>query len=293
LKDGTSFSTWSDLQEYVDDMGSSHMETGVLMSIAQKYYAKFDQNPELMKEMFEKLTQARQPHGTKADILVGNVFTFKGDEFDNVLVASDFEFDALITDLRESDHCASSRPLAESINLVYVAVTRAKKKLYLSPAAMAYYNRLRQRAGLAPHGVHEEPAPKPNYANVRGLHQALSVEDAERERAIYGERWVAFTDTFGGKQALITRVEQVPWPSGPKGNVFAIHPECGVEAATKLARNEVKRYHSDKFFAIYAADPDVKDLLKDRLRVYMTLAQELRAQFKNAYGSDPESAEQL
>jgi hypothetical protein len=115
----------------------------------------------------------------------------------------------------------------EFINLVYVAVTRAKQRLYLSPEAMDYYQLLLSRAGLPPHSVpkfsadtdagsggasrDEEPASAHrDFRNVpAGAHTTLSEDRAEELCREFERKWELFTADFGGKKAPIDDVGQV------------------------------------------------------------------------------------
>ena len=62
----------------------------------------------------------------------------KGLEFDNVCIHSDFDFDAILS---TADFLNRPR-LCDEINAIYVAVTRAKKCVYLSDEALAFFQQI-------------------------------------------------------------------------------------------------------------------------------------------------------
>ena len=186
--------------------------------------------------------------------VVGTAFTFKGAECTDVLVGSDFRFDLLVDDLVLGLDKASHRPIGEFINLVYVAVTRAMERLYLSDAAMAYYQRLREHAGFPPYQIPSEGAPSasgsahardgnalPNFerVTVRGAHTALSKSEARKLREEFETSWGLFAAEFGGKKKRISDHTVIPWPNGPRGNEFAVHPKGSAKEAEEIAKSQV------------------------------------------------------
>lgn len=185
---------------------------------------------------------------------MGTAFTFKGAEHADVLVASDFRFDLLVDDLVLGKGKASHRPIGEFINLVYVAVTRAMERLYLSVAAMAYYQRLRKRAGLPPYQIPTEGAPPaggsahardgnalPNFkrVRVRGAHTFLSESEALKLREEFETSWGLFAAKFGGMKKPINDHTVIPWPNGPSGNEFAVYPNGSAKEAEEIAKLQV------------------------------------------------------
>ncbi len=115
-----------DLEDYVDSTGDE--EIRLLLKIVQEHG---DEIPGLLNEI--KARHAVKQDRTAADMIFSTVHKSKGMEYDEVYLASDFINEETILKKRDEIEAGELDParLIEEINLLYVAMTRAKCKLYI------------------------------------------------------------------------------------------------------------------------------------------------------------------
>ena len=75
----------------------------------------------------------------EADIILSTIHKSKGREWNNVTIEDDFT----IFDDNNLDSILAQEK--EELNILYVAITRAKKGLYMSSGASEFYNKLVER----------------------------------------------------------------------------------------------------------------------------------------------------
>jgi len=115
-----------DLEAYVEQT----MDTGLSMMIELvRLYG--NSIPGMIKAIKEK--HVHQDEKAKAEIVFSTVHRCKGMEYDAVLLADDFVTEEKIRRLREDKNAqpAQFNRMNEEINLLYVAITRAKNGLYI------------------------------------------------------------------------------------------------------------------------------------------------------------------
>lgn len=115
-----------ELQDYIEKTGDSQF--GMLVDIVKKYGNDI---PEIIKTIKNK--HVANDEKEKAEIIFSTVHRCKGMEYDVVHIVNDFiTEDKLekISDDSKGDALSLSR-LNEEINLLYVAVTRAKNLIYI------------------------------------------------------------------------------------------------------------------------------------------------------------------
>jgi superfamily I DNA/RNA helicase len=117
-----SFRSWSEAQAYADD--AKDAEVGILVKIIDEFR---DETPELVADL--KMNEVKDP--AEADIILTTAHKAKGLDWDYVQICDDFEF------LADLEAKLAEDPFAyfddQEINLLYVAITRAKKALQLNP----------------------------------------------------------------------------------------------------------------------------------------------------------------
>lgn len=113
-----------ELEDYIKSTGESQM--GMLVDVVKKYGAKI---PGYIK----KLKDCHLDHDDKeqADMIFSTVHRCKGMEYDEVTLTNDFITHDKVMKQAENIDKVNISKLSEEINLLYVAITRAKSHLYI------------------------------------------------------------------------------------------------------------------------------------------------------------------
>eukprot|EP00397_Hematodinium_sp_SG-2012_P007867 GEMP01007918.1.p1 GENE.GEMP01007918.1~~GEMP01007918.1.p1 ORF type:complete len:846 (+),score=213.80 GEMP01007918.1:132-2669(+) len=273
--DGETFETWKELKEYANEMGDSSLTT--TMEIVESY------GGEIFKLAAELKVGLRENDGTtKLEVIVTTCHQAKGMEFeDPVLVFSDFGFDKLLDDWGAPKDISKGkngykRHLIESINLIYVAITRARKSLQMTKEAWEYFKALGGTASAGPSGV-PQTINQPVLSN-----EVLDILRAEHER-----EWSTFQDDWGGgRSEKKLRVSEIPMPRGPPGNEFATHDDMTADDVKCIMHKAFLRYHEDKFFAKFGWAVENEGEVKEVIKMAFTLAKELWDEFREAPAED-------
>jgi len=113
-----------DLEEYIEK--TEDVQLGMMVDIVKEYGNKI---PQLLKTIKNKHLPNEEKH--KAKIIFSTVHRCKGMEYDEVELVNDFitekKIEKLLADYKKEELDISK--INEEINLLYVAVTRAKYKL--------------------------------------------------------------------------------------------------------------------------------------------------------------------
>lgn len=121
------FDTYGDLKEYAEVVEDGELRS--LISIVDRYR---DGLPRLIDSLSRA---AGNPHGEKSMVTLATAHRAKGIEWPSVRLCDDF------TDMRMApteDGGQAVPPADEEVNLLYVAVTRAKEKLVLPPPLLSW-----------------------------------------------------------------------------------------------------------------------------------------------------------
>jgi len=121
-----SMKNMDELEEYIEK--TEDPQLGMMLSIVEKYGEEI---PQLIKDIKEK--HVADDDREKAELIFSTVHRSKGMEYDTVRLVNDFITEAKLEKLAaDPAFCESNTDkLKEEINLLYVAVTRAKKELYI------------------------------------------------------------------------------------------------------------------------------------------------------------------
>ncbi|XP_074998265.1 F-box DNA helicase 1 isoform X2 [Calonectris borealis] len=111
------------LKEYADRIDDKDLEMRI--TIVEKY-------KERIPELVQKIESSHVLQEAMADYLIGTVHQAKGLEFDTVLVADDFVEVTSLSGNEQRTNFNIGRYPEDEWNLLYVAVTRAKKHLLMS-----------------------------------------------------------------------------------------------------------------------------------------------------------------
>ena len=122
------FKDWEALKKFKDDFEDP--DVTFLVNIIDRYGDRFD-------EVIEQVENARYVKAEDADIIFSTIHKAKGREWENVVIGDDFTLfnqdDGMLELLKEH---------SEEFNLLYVAITRAKYKLYLEKDADKFMKRV-------------------------------------------------------------------------------------------------------------------------------------------------------
>lgn len=126
-----SFRSWSEAQAYADD--AQDPEVGILVKIVEEFR---DETPELVNDL--KMNEVK--NAAEASVILTTAHKAKGLDWDYVQICEDFEF------LLDIETKLAEDPFAvfddQEINLLYVAITRAKKALQLNPESETWLEEL-------------------------------------------------------------------------------------------------------------------------------------------------------
>jgi len=126
------FKSWESLQNFLTVTSDGELLTA--SRIVEKYTSNIPRYSEYIKRMPDIPK-------SEADIVLSTVHKAKGMEYDNVRLHGDFaEIRALLKILEENHNDVISGKWFEEINLLYVAITRSKKKLELNADLLDLYN---------------------------------------------------------------------------------------------------------------------------------------------------------
>lgn len=122
-----------DLDELEDYVGKTEdVQLGMMIEIVREYGNRI---PEIIKTIKEK--HIDNDHKEKAEMIFSTVHRCKGMEYDAIQLVNDFISEEKVEKLREDkEKNIISDKLNEEINLLYVAVTRAKSRILIPETLM-------------------------------------------------------------------------------------------------------------------------------------------------------------
>ncbi|MEP6949805.1 MAG: UvrD-helicase domain-containing protein [Ginsengibacter sp.] len=120
-----------ELEDYIDK--TEDVQLGMMVEIVRKYGNEI---PDIIKAIKEK--HVGNDEKEKAEMIFSTVHRCKGMEYDAVHIVDDFITEEKLKKLKEErkKQEVSMAKLNEEINLLYVAVTRAKNSIYIPEALM-------------------------------------------------------------------------------------------------------------------------------------------------------------
>tara|TARA_R110001592_G_scaffold103051_1_gene290391 strand:- start:17696 stop:19417 length:1722 start_codon:yes stop_codon:yes gene_type:complete len=113
-----------DLEDYIKQ--TDDVQLGLMVEIVKKYGAKV---PEILNEI--KTKHIKSDNKEEAEIIFSTVHRSKGMEYDLVKLATDFIDKEKIQYLQDEYEGILTDKIKEEVNLLYVAITRTKNKLYI------------------------------------------------------------------------------------------------------------------------------------------------------------------
>lgn len=127
----TSMKDMKDLEEYIDK--TEDKQLSMMVEVVKEYG---NQIPAILKSIRDK--HVKDEDKAKADMIFSTVHRCKGIEYDEVQLADDFITEERLKKIKEEKkkEDINVSKLNEEINLLYVAVTRAKKHIFVPDAMM-------------------------------------------------------------------------------------------------------------------------------------------------------------
>jgi F-box protein 18 (helicase) len=180
-----SMKQFKDLEEFIDN--TSDMQLGMLVEIVKEYENEIFDILKLLKEKHVSFEQKNT-----AKMIFTTVHRCKGLEYDEVYLAEDFiTKDKLEKQVENGIEPLKLIKLNEEVNLLYVAITRAKTKLYIPYSIVP-----------------------PNFAlkgNVIGIKQKTTEADKEKSQSkVKSNKGKAYNNTFNGDVVRFEKSYQ-PW----------------------------------------------------------------------------------
>jgi superfamily I DNA/RNA helicase len=180
-----SMKQFKDLEEFIDK--TSDMQLGMLVEIVKEYENEIFDILKLLKEKHVSFEQKNT-----AKMIFTTVHRCKGLEYDEVYLAEDFiTKDKLEKQVENGIEPLKLIKLNEEVNLLYVAITRAKTKLYIPYSIVP-----------------------PNFVlkgNVIGIKQKTTEADKEKSQSkVKSNKGKAYNNTFNGDVVRFEKSYQ-PW----------------------------------------------------------------------------------
>ena len=180
-----SMKQFKDLEEFIDK--TSDMQLGMLVEIVKEYENEIFDILKLLKEKHVSFEQKNT-----AKMIFTTVHRCKGLEYDEVYLAEDFiTKDKLEKQVENGIEPLKLIKLNEEVNLLYVAITRAKTKLYI------------------PYSV--VPPNFPLKGNIIGIKQKTTEADKEKNQSkVKSNKGKAYKNTFKDDVVRFEKSYQ-PW----------------------------------------------------------------------------------
>jgi len=204
-----------------------------------------------IKKSFAPLKE-NETFDTYNGVILSTVHKAKGLEFERVLIYSDFRFKLIksaVEDESQTVHGDLSQTVqGDEANLLYVALSRSKKDLYLCDEASSCLDALSKK-------FQEGDVQK---------HRSVSML---QERIEWEKKWKVFAST----KPTITSLSQIPWPisclenENGCGRLLALDSKMSVDEQRSYIRTVLLRYHPDKFLPRYSVCEHCFGEIKSRL----------------------------
>lgn len=282
------FSKWVDLADFAEEEADTELMNN--MALIEDFHDRHgeDENASI-SAAFEEMHRnwVRNWREEQKDEEIPDINRFngvvlatchaaKGLEFNNVYLYDDFGFDTLM----KIQEYVSSDYQKEMLNLVYVAITRAKKRLFLSAKAKEFISwaNTREREDESADGGWEE-VDEDEECGAQ-FDSGEEAELLERARGVLGEEWNRFLQ----QKIAVKSLEDVPFPAGPKNNEFALCSSMSIAEQRSFIKTYLLRYN--KFFPSFGRrlslrNEDMKTLeekINDVCRICNSLWRDLREQ---------------
>jgi len=261
---GTVFDTLQDLIEFCEDENDSTMLKNIFLIYdfhKRKRGTSISELADKIKKSWVKDWRADVKDRVgeiDVDRFDGVIFVTahnaKGQQFDRVLVHNDFNFAKLLSNLQGGTF-ADSLYVREHAHFIYVAMTRAKKELFLSTDAAEFIQELRN-------------------SKLAAVNKTSCV-DLSACRAEMEQAW---KDFVADPTSSISSLDDIPWPVGEEDNFFCLDCIMSVHERKTVLKASLLRYHPDKFLSRHGrriVSGELRKVVQERLEVCTHRATEL------------------
>lgn len=241
------FSRWEDLADFAEEEADRELMNN--MAFVEDFHSRHEGEEgatigaifEQIREKWVRDWRKQQKDEEIPDInrfggvVLATCHAAKGLEFDNVYLYDDFGFDTLM----KIEGYVSSQYLKEMLNLVYVAVTRAKKRLFLSSKARDFLSWAKVRENEEAEQGWEDS----DGEDSDGAQAGSEKGDLKRARDLLEEEWNQFLER---RDSEVKSLNDIPFPEGPKDNEFALCSSMSISEQRSYIKTYLLRYN--KFF---------------------------------------------
>ena len=244
---GEQFSDINDMKEYARDEGD------IELSKAMHLVSYLQEHGKTLQDFYDTIAASFVPLREDEDvneyngIVLGTVHKAKGLEFDNVFIHHDFNWEQLEKSLDEKQEYSNF----DEANILYVAITRATKRLYLADKVKDFFNKLGKT----------KKKKQPFFFNSRAMKELRL-------------KWRYEWNKFQQIDSTIDSLNDVVWPPNwnNPSSYFAIDRDILEQEFREFTRLIRISYHPDKFlprFRRLISNPNVEDEIKKRLEDVM------------------------
>lgn len=194
-----SMNSMDELEEYIESTEDAQL--GMMMEIVNEYGNEI---PRILKNL--KDLHTGDEDRAKAEMIFSTVHRAKGMEYDTVHLVNDFitgqKLDRIIKEAASEKQPVDKAKLNEEINLLYVAVTRARHKLYVPDSLVP---------ADFPASAHIIKLRKDKNDNTFGQTSTIISEPVKKYKAKTGTRPAPVNKFSVVKSRDLTREENKPW----------------------------------------------------------------------------------
>jgi F-box protein, helicase, 18 len=164
-----------ELEDYIEK--TDDVQLGMMVEIVNEYGNEI---PGILKEIKEK--HVENEDRAKAEIIFSTVHRSKGMEYDSVQLVNDFISEEKIKKIKDNKEEFNIAKISEEINLLYVAVTRAKNIVYIPETLVP--------AGILPsqHIIYDKTTRKATLTGFEydvGLYDAIIKDEKAKKEKTY------------------------------------------------------------------------------------------------------------
>jgi F-box protein 18 (helicase) len=206
-----SMNSMDELEEYIESTEDAQL--GMMMEIVNEYGNEI---PRILKNL--KDLHTGDEDRAKAEMIFSTVHRAKGMEYDTVHLVNDFitgqKLDRIIKEAAADKQPVDKAKLNEEINLLYVAVTRARHKLYVPDSLVP---------ADFPASAHIIKLRKDKNENTFGQTSTIISEPVKKYKAKTGTRSAPANKFSVVKSRDVTREENKPWTAAQDDELIYLY----------------------------------------------------------------------
>lgn len=182
-------STLSELEDFIEKTEDAQL--GMMVEIVKEYGNEI---PQIIKKIKEKHIDSDDK--SEAEIIFSTVHRCKGMEYGTVQIVNDFLTEEQVKKLKQEDKIRNQAKLNEEINLLYVAVTRAKNRLFIPETLMPEnFPSIPEITVLKSESLTEKPKETvKQYSATNTITKSYTVEQVRETHAAAYQPWTPELD---------------------------------------------------------------------------------------------------